>query len=186
MAGEYPPRAAELIGDEPDGAVQMVRLITLACRTSNDSGVPLEDRIKARLARQEIFEKPEPQTLEFILSESCLRRVRGDGAVMREQIDYLIKLSKRPNILLQIMPFDLPADRQVPISNPFTLIRVPSPGAAGPLEVAYVEGEGEIRYLDDKKALAAHETSWTRLSNAALRYDESRKFLAQVAKDFQA
>jgi hypothetical protein len=153
---------------------------------TDDSDVPLEDRIKARLARQEIFDKPEPPTLEFILSESALRRVRGDAAVMREQIDYLIKLSKRPNILLQVTPFNLSADRQVPISNPFTLIRVHSPGAAGPLELAYVEGEGEIRYLDDKKALATHEASWTRLSNAALRYDETRRFLSRVAKDFQA
>lgn len=153
---------------------------------TDDSDVPLEDRIKARLARQEIFDKPGPPTLEFILSESAVRRVRGDAGVMREQIDYLIKLSKRPNILLQVTPFNLPADRQVPISNPFTLIRVHSPGAAGPLELAYVEGEGEIRYLDDKKALAAHEASWTRLSNAALRYDETRRFLSQVAKDFQA
>jgi transcriptional regulator with XRE-family HTH domain len=149
-------------------------------------GAALEDRIKARLARQEILDKPEPPTLEFVLSESCLRRVRGDVAVMREQIDYLIKLSKRPNVHLQVLPFNLPADRQVPISAAFTLIRVPSPGAAGPLELAYVEGEGEIRYLDDKKALTAHEASWTRFSNAALRFDETRKFLSQVAKDFQA
>ncbi len=73
----------------------------------------------------------------------------------------------------------------MPIGNTFTLIRVPSPGAAGPLELAWVEGEGEIRYLDDKKALAVHEASWTRLSNAALRFDETRKFLSQIAKDFQ-
>jgi hypothetical protein len=148
-------------------------------------GVEREDWIKARLARQEILERPEPPTVEFVLSESCLRRVWGDAAVMREQIDYLIALSKRPNVLLQVMPFDLPVGRQTSIINPFTLIRVPSPGAAGPLEVAYVEGEGEIRYLDDKKALAAHEASWTRFSNTALRYDETRKFLARVAKDFQ-
>jgi transcriptional regulator with XRE-family HTH domain len=147
---------------------------------------PFEDRVNARLARQEILERPEPPTVEFVLSESCLRRVWGDAAVMREQVDHLIKLSKRPNVLLQVMPFDLPRDRQVSISNPFTLIRVPSPGAAGPLETAYVEGVGEIRYLDDKKALAAHEAAWTRLSNAALRYDETRRFLSRVAKDFQA
>lgn len=149
-------------------------------------GAPLEDRITARLARQEILEKPNPPTAEFVLSESCLRRVWGDAAVMREQIDYLIKLSKRPNVLLQVLPFDLPTGRQVPISTAFTLIRVPSPGAAGPLEIAYVEGEGEIRYLDDKKALTAHEASWTRLSNAALRFDETRKFLSRVSKDYQA
>jgi transcriptional regulator with XRE-family HTH domain len=150
----------------------------------NAFGVPLEDRIKARLARQEILDNGEPPTAEFVLSESCLRRVWGPASVMREQIEYLIKLSKRPNVHLQVLPFDLPPDRQVPILTSFALIRVPSPGAAGPLEVAYTEGEGEIRYLDDKKALAAHETSWTRLSNTALRYEETRKFLAQVAKDF--
>lgn len=51
--------------------------------------------------------------------------------------------------------------------------------------MAYVEGEGEIRYLDDKKALAAYEAGWARLSNAALRFEETRLFLSQIAKDFR-
>jgi len=148
-------------------------------------GVDREDFIRARLARQDILDEREPPTLEFVLSESCLRRVWAPPEVMREQIEHVIRLSKRPNILVKVVPFDLPASRRVAISDTFTLIRVPSPGAAGPLEVAWTEGAGEIRYLDDKKALAAHEASWTRLSNAALRYDETRKFLSQVAKDFQ-
>jgi transcriptional regulator with XRE-family HTH domain len=148
-------------------------------------GIDREDTIKARLARQEIFERADPPAVEVVLSESCVRRLWAPAEVMREQIEYLIKLSKRPNIFVQVMPFDVPPARRVPIGSQFTLLRVPSPGAAGPLEVAYVEGEGEIRYLDDKKALAAHEASWTRLRNAALRYDETRKFLTQVAKDFQ-
>lgn len=148
-------------------------------------GLSLEDRIQARLARQDILDEPEPPMLQFVLSESCLRRVWGDATVMLEQIEYMITLSKRPNILLQVLPFALPAGRQVPVYNPFTLIRIPSPGVAGPLEVAYVEGAGEIRYLDEKKALATHETHWTRLSNAALRFDETRQFLAKVADDFR-
>ena len=148
-------------------------------------GVDREDFIRARLARQDILDEREPPTLEFVLSESCLRRVWAPPEIMREQIEHVIRLSKRPNILVKVVPFDLPASRRVAISDTFTLIRVPSPGAAGPLEVAWTEGAGEIRYLDDKKALAAHEASWTRLSNAALRYDETRKFLSQVAKDFQ-
>jgi transcriptional regulator with XRE-family HTH domain len=145
-------------------------------------GVPLEDRIKARLARQEILDKPQPPLLQFVLSESCVRRVWGDAAVMREQIEYLIELSNRPNVHLQVMPFDVPAGRRSPIGSPFTLIRVPSPGAAGPLEVAYVEGPGEVRYLDEKKALTAYEASWARLSDAALRFDETRRFLSRVAR----
>lgn len=146
--------------------------------------MPLEDRIKARLARQDILDKPEPPVVQFVLSESCVRRVWGDVEVMREQIDYLIKLSNRPNVHLQVMPFDQPAGRRSPIANPFTLIRVPSPGAAGPLELAYVEGEVEVRYLDDQKALKAYEAAWARLSNAALRFDETRKFLQTALQDF--
>ncbi|WP_168589691.1 Scr1 family TA system antitoxin-like transcriptional regulator [Saccharopolyspora sp. ASAGF58] len=65
------------------------------------------------------------------------------------------------------------------------LLRVPSPGQAGPLELAYVEGVAEIRYIDDKKALAAHVTAWARLSAAALNFAETRKFLAQVAREFK-
>ena len=56
---------------------------------------------------------------------------------------------------------------------------------AGPLELVYVEGEAELRYVDDKKALKAYEAAWARLSNAALRFDETRKFLKQVLRDFK-
>ncbi|ACU98612.1 Scr1 family TA system antitoxin-like transcriptional regulator [Saccharomonospora viridis] len=149
------------------------------------NGVTLEDQIAARLARQDILDKDDPPLLHFVLSESCVRRVWGDMAVMREQIDHLIKLSNRPNIHLQVLPFDRPAGRRSPISSPFVLIRVPSPGVAGPLELAYVEGESEIHYLDDKKALKAYEAAWTRLADAALRFDESRAFLKQVADEYK-
>lgn len=147
-------------------------------------GVTLDDRVHARLARQDILDRADPPLLQFVLSESCIRRKWGDRDVMREQIDYLIKLSNRPNLHLQIMPFDQPPGRRSLITSPFVLIRVPSPGAAGPLELAYVEGASEIRYLDDKRVMAAHEAAWARMSNAALRYEVTRKFLKQALKDF--
>uniref|UniRef100_UPI003F496D65 helix-turn-helix domain-containing protein n=1 Tax=Pseudonocardia sp. CA-138482 TaxID=3240023 RepID=UPI003F496D65 len=146
--------------------------------------LPLEDRIKARLARQDILDRPEPPMTQFVMSEGCVRQVWGDHEVMREQIDWLIELSKRPNVMIQLMPFDLPG-RRVAIETPFTLVHVPSPGAAGPLELAYVESvAGEIRYLDDRKALRAHEAAWARITNAALPFEETRAFLRQVAQDF--
>ncbi|AXB41318.1 MULTISPECIES: Scr1 family TA system antitoxin-like transcriptional regulator [Amycolatopsis] len=150
------------------------------------NGVTLDDRIAARLARQDILAKDEPPLLQFVLSESCVRRVWGDAGVMLEQVEHMIELSNRPNVHIQVMPFDQPAGRRSPIASPFTLIRVPSPGAAGPLELAYVEGEAEIRYLDDRKALRAYETAWARLSNAALKFDETRDFLRGVADDYRA
>lgn len=157
-----------------------------AQHSANDiATLSLEDRITARLARRDILDRAEPPMTQFILSEGCVRQVWGDNEVMREQINYLITLSKRTNLMIQVMPFHQPG-RRIAIETPFTLIHVPSPGAAGPLELAYVEsGAGEIRYLDEKKALRAHETVWVRLSNAALTFEETRKFLRQVAQDFK-
>ncbi len=147
-------------------------------------GVTVDDRVAARLARQDILDKDEPPTLHFVLSESCLRRMWAPVEVMRDQIEHLIALSDRPNVMIQVMPFRTPPGRRCPISNRFVLLRVPSPGEAGPLELAYTEGEGEIRYLDDKKALAAHDAAWARLTNVALRFDETREFLREISREY--
>lgn len=145
----------------------------------------LEDWVRARMARQEILDKDNPPITQFVLSESCLRRMWGDADVMREQIEYVIVLSRRRNVMIQVMPFQLPAGHRARISNPFTLIRVPSPGAAGPLELAYTEGDAEIRYLDDKRALAAYERSWARRTAAALSFEDSREFMRQTVREFK-
>lgn len=47
-----------------------------------------------------------------------------------------------------------------------------------------MESAGEIRYLDDKKALAAHESAWARLTSTALRFDETRTFLKAVSREY--
>jgi hypothetical protein len=151
----------------------------------DEEGLTLDDWVKARVRRQDIYDKDDPPAMHFVLSESCLRRVWGDKEAMRAQLDYLIKLSDRQNMYIQVMPFDMPTGRRSPVGNRFTLVRVPSPGAAGPLELAYIESQVEIRYLDDKKALAAFDTVWARLSSTALSYAESRKFLRKVAADFK-
>ncbi|WP_343049859.1 DUF5753 domain-containing protein [Saccharopolyspora hordei] len=127
---------------------------------------------------------PEPPRTQVVMSESCLRREWALEDVMREQIEHLIELSNRPNMMLQIMPFKAAPGRRSPIGTRFGLLRVPSPGAAGPIEVAYTEGVGDPRYLDDQRALDAHESAWARLTNAALRFDESRAFLKALSSEY--
>ncbi|WP_439664778.1 Scr1 family TA system antitoxin-like transcriptional regulator [Lentzea sp. HUAS TT2] len=70
------------------------------------------------------------------------------------------------------------------LGTSFTLVRVPSPGAAGHLELAYTESESQIRYLDDELSLNAHDQAHARLPAAALSYEKSREFMRQVARDF--
>ncbi|MCK2239736.1 MULTISPECIES: DUF5753 domain-containing protein [unclassified Crossiella] len=148
-------------------------------------GPTFEDYVTARLARQEILDGPNPPMVRWVMSESCLRRVWGSRAVMAEAIRHVVKLSRRRNVFAQVLPFDAPAERRSSIGNRFTLMRVPSPGVAGPVDLAYVEGEGRISYLDDKKALKAHDAAWSRLTAAALSYSESREFMEHVAEEFE-
>jgi hypothetical protein len=144
----------------------------------------LENSVQARLARQEVLLKDTSPQYRAVLSESCLRRIYGDATVMREQIQHLMKLSKRPNITIQILPFSVGSEG-IGIQDRFILVRVPSPGAAGPLELAYLENVGEIRYVDDKKVLAQRESVWSDLTAAAQNTGDSHKYLKYVLGSYE-
>ncbi|MGV9677453.1 Scr1 family TA system antitoxin-like transcriptional regulator [Nocardia sp. NPDC003482] len=149
-----------------------------------DCDEAVADSVRARLARQEILTKPAPPQFRAILSESCLRREYGGRTVMLDQLQHLITVSRRSNILIQVLPFTVTTEG-AGMEDRFTLVRVPSPGAAGDLDMAIVESQGDIRYIDDKPAVAARETVWSRLSAAALSADDSRTFIEHVARSFR-
>ena len=139
--------------------------------------------LQARLARQEILVKADPSHYRAVLSESCLRRVYGYRDVMREQLEHLITLAKRPNITIHVLPFDVGSDASG-IEDRFTLLRVPSPGAAGPLELAYLENVGEIRYVNDPTILAQRHTTWDDLTAAALNPTNTHTYLKRICDEY--
>ncbi|WP_067697521.1 helix-turn-helix domain-containing protein [Nocardia jejuensis] len=147
--------------------------------------VTVEDYVQARLARQQILFKPRAPEFHAILSESCLRRTYGGDAVMLAQIVHLLELSRRPNIQIQVMPFT----HQAPgagMEDRYILLRVPSPGAAGDLEMAVVEAQGEIRYIDDKPAVGIRDKIFTRLAMTALGPADSQQFMQHLARGLRS
>jgi plasmid maintenance system antidote protein VapI len=150
-------------------------------------GMSVEDWVQARLQRQEVLARDDPLQYHVVLSESCLWREYGGVSVMREQLEHMLKLSKLDHVLMQVLPFKERASGTQVATRPFILVRVPSPGVAGPLEVGYIQGEKEIRYIDDKKALDAYEKAWRLLTSAALPADDSRRFIRYMAnRNFKA
>lgn len=152
--------------------------------TQAPAAVTVDDSVRARLARQDVLGAADAPDFHTVLSESCLRREYGGPSVMAEQMEYLLALSHRPNITLQVLPFDAPT-RGAGMEDRFTLVRVPSPGAAGDLNMAIVESQGDIRYIDHEPAVRARETVWERLSAAAADPDRSRIFIDRVARSFR-
>ncbi|WP_280363250.1 helix-turn-helix transcriptional regulator [Nocardia abscessus] len=147
--------------------------------------ITVDDYVQARTARQQILFTRKAPEFHAILSESCLRRTYGNDQVMVDQISHLIELSGRPNIQLQVMPFT----HQAPgagMEDRYILVRVPSPGAAGDLEMAVVEAQGEIRYIDDKPAVAIRDKIFNRLTMTALSPADSRQFMHHLLRGLRS
>lgn len=167
----------------PPGLLQCEAFIR-ALFSHRHTGADLDARVQARLVRQGIYTRTDPPQVAYVISESSLRREYGPPEVMREQVDFMIKQTKRPNVRLQVLPFKTRV-QSASIRECFVLLRIPSPGVAGPLEFAYTENEAELRYLDDKTAVATFDESWSRLTAAALGFEDSRKFMRQVASEYK-
>ncbi|MFF9274919.1 helix-turn-helix domain-containing protein [Streptomyces griseosporeus] len=70
------------------------------------SGTELEERVRARLSRQQRFLSDGGPLYVAILDESCLRNAVASPAVMRDQCRHLLDVGQRPNIRIQVAPAD--------------------------------------------------------------------------------
>lgn len=66
----------------------------------------LEERVAARLERQNRLTGPDRPELCIILDEAVLRRPVGGSAVMRGQLTKLLRMAEEPDITIQVLPFD--------------------------------------------------------------------------------
>ncbi|MGW5616754.1 helix-turn-helix domain-containing protein [Streptomyces sp. NPDC003877] len=87
------------------------------------NGLELEERVRARLSRQQRFLADDGPLYVVVLDESCLRNVVGGPAVMREQCAHLLSVARRPNIRIQVAPAG-PAEIVRP-SGSMSLITLP-------------------------------------------------------------
>ncbi|MFD9890666.1 helix-turn-helix transcriptional regulator [Amycolatopsis sp. NPDC059027] len=144
--------------------------------------INVDDVIAARLERQEVLFRQRPATAHFVLSESCLRRMVGGNAVMHEQLRHLATTARRPNVQLQVLPFDSPSAAR---TFSFTMLRIPAPTtSAPPLEMVYVENLHDADYLDGISDVADYANLWSRLTANAPGMDKSKRFILDIAQNF--
>jgi transcriptional regulator with XRE-family HTH domain len=140
----------------------------------------LDRQVRVRLERQAILDRPDAPDLGFILSESALRRHIGDVATMSAQLGHLASIGERPNIELQVLPFD--AQTYETASFNFIVLRF---GHDATSDVIYLEDYTDAVYLDRPDAVRAYTRLWNRLQAAALGPVESRHLILQVAEDVE-
>jgi hypothetical protein len=78
-------------------------------------------RVKLRMTRQAVLDRPNPPALHLVLDEATLRRPIGGPPAMRGQIRHLIEMAQRPNVTIQVVPFQ--AGGHAGAGGPFSLLR---------------------------------------------------------------
>ncbi|MEV6805815.1 helix-turn-helix transcriptional regulator [Streptomyces sp. NPDC051132] len=132
----------------------------------------IEQRVAARLARQEIFERKPAPTVTFVMEEAVLRQRLGGRAVMRGQLERILLVGQRPNVQIQVMPHE--AEEHPALSGRFTLIET-TKGR----RIAYVEAYKNSRLFTDRSTVRELEERYGLVRAEAL---SPRKSLALVEK----
>lgn len=79
---------------------EYARAILAVSRTKN-----IDRALEARMARQEaILGRKDPPLLVTLLDEDALDRLIGGPQVMKEQLQRLLELSERPNVIIRVIP----------------------------------------------------------------------------------
>ncbi|MFD5567947.1 helix-turn-helix domain-containing protein [Streptomyces cadmiisoli] len=121
----------------------------------------LEERVTARMARQERLSGPDRPELWVVLDEAVLRRPVGGRAVMREQLERLLDAGAESHVTVQVLPFDQ-GEHDV-MGGSLTLLTLPDGS-----EVAYTEGAHHGRLIEDQGEVRSFALTYDRLRAAAL------------------
>ncbi|MGW1816529.1 helix-turn-helix domain-containing protein [Streptomyces sp. NPDC002125] len=133
----------------------------------------VEQRVTARLARQDIFDRrPEP-FLSYVMCESVLRRKFGGRAVLRGQLEQLLLIGRRRNVELQVMPLD--SEDNTGVDGPFTVIT-----REDTKRFVYSEAQGAGALETDPKQAVVSAARYGIIRSQALTPRESLAFVEKL------
>jgi len=69
----------------------------------------VSDRIRVRMQRQSLLDREDDFDLWVVLDEAALSRPVGGDEVMCEQLRRLMQAAERPNVTIQLLPFEIGA-----------------------------------------------------------------------------
>jgi hypothetical protein len=140
----------------------------------------IDKQVETRMRRQEVLRRTGRPSLrlDVVLGEAALRRVQGTKQVMRAQLKHLVKMAKRPNVTIRVMPFDVP-DR-ISVASAFELFRL----AEQNISTVYLEDLFGATYLKEPEEYTQYSSVYGRLRDAAMTPEESRQFIDRMAGDY--
>lgn len=180
---EIEPRARVLRSWDPlliPGLLQTEDYVRAVFRgglaTSEDE---IEEQVDARMARQIILDRGNPPALWFLLDEWVLRRPIGGPTIMYEQLDHLAAMARRPNVNVQVVPYDAPCT--ISLTSGFALAELPDAPTTASVESA---GPGEVSA--EHELVSLMWDTYDRIRAEALRPGQSLEMIKEVRDQWKS
>ncbi|MGI5470084.1 helix-turn-helix domain-containing protein [Streptomyces sp. CA-132043] len=136
------------------------------------AGSEIDRRVALRQERQKLLIAERAPQFDCVLDEAALRRPYGDRTVMRGQLQHLIDISERPNVRLQVVPFNFGGHAGE--SGAFTMLRFPESDLS---DIVYLEQLTSALYLDKAEEVGQYERVMSSLQEESLDPSRTRDLL---------
>lgn len=163
------------------GLFQTEAYATAVTRLGHAGATPeeVERRVRLRMTRQQLLERPGPPQLWAVVDEAALHRPIGGPDVMRDQLEHLIRLSERPNITLQVATFD--SGGHAAEGGAFTILRFPEKDMP---DVVYVEQLTSALYVDGRAEVDHYLEVMELLCVSAPAPEVTPEILSKIRKEY--
>ena len=114
---------------------------------------------------------------EAVMEESILHRVVGDKAIMRAQLEWLLELSGRPNVTLQVIPSNAGAPPAG--NNKFIILEFNRSDLS---DLVYFEGLTGDLYVENADDVDIYKRTFGALTRQALSPEATNELIAKIAR----
>jgi hypothetical protein len=137
--------------------------------------------VELRMRRQELVHGAHPPQLYFVLDEAAIRHQTGGPAVMRGQLQHLMKMAERPNVTIEVIPFSAGLHQGMRAS--FVVLEFPHHSDD---DVAYVEdAAGGLVIKEDRDEIQSYREIFEQLRGWSLGPKESLGHIGKLADDIR-
>ncbi|MEV2252112.1 helix-turn-helix transcriptional regulator [Streptomyces sp. NPDC050147] len=132
----------------------------------------VEQRVAARLGRQDLLTRRPPVACSYVLHEAALR----DSHVDNGQLLHLLKMGRQGNVSIQVLTFG----RAIPaaLGGPMVLLET-----SDYERLALSEGQSVTQLTDDPKVVNSHTERLSMIRAVALSPAESAEFIERMVVD---
>jgi hypothetical protein len=135
----------------------------------------LDQRVETRMRRQQLLDQPKPPRYRALLDEATLYRQVGGPAVMKAQLEKLLRYVQEEKVTIQVIPFDVGAHAAADSNFDYLEFEgSPLPG------LVFMEGLVHHLYLDRPEELRRYAEALEYLRDEALSPRDSAKRIEDI------